>query len=136
MADDQLKVRGRLEAVGDSIAQLHGCSRLGQVILSTQGHRKERVLGQPSHRPTVPLLLIPTIPLHHSPRQVLLMEQQWWAEVTGHLLDGDAWQRVFAPKDASAEPPAEHQRTAQALAQSVEALPALSVVRPRSRCRW
>lgn len=80
MADDQLKVRGRLEAVGDSIAQLHGCSRLGQVILSTQGHRKERVLGQPSHRPTVPLLLIPTIPLHHSPRQVLLMEQQWWAQ--------------------------------------------------------
>ena len=67
-------------------------------------------------------------------RVPLLMERQWWAEVAGHLLDGDAWRRVFAPKEASAQPSAEHQRTAEALGQSVEALPELSVVRPRSRC--
>lgn len=67
-------------------------------------------------------------------RVPLLMERQWWAEVAGHLLDGDAWRRVFAPKDAAAQPSAEHQRTAQALGQAVEALAELSVVRPRSRC--
>jgi leader peptidase (prepilin peptidase) / N-methyltransferase len=64
----------------------------------------------------------------------ILMERQWWAEVAGHMLDGDAWRRVFAPKDAAARPSAEHQRAAQALGQSVEALPQFSVVRPRSRC--
>jgi leader peptidase (prepilin peptidase) / N-methyltransferase len=67
-------------------------------------------------------------------RVPLLMERQWWAEVAGHLLDGDAWRRVFAPKDAAAQPSGEHQRTAQALGQAVEALAELSVVRPRSRC--
>ncbi len=67
-------------------------------------------------------------------RMPLIMERQWWAEVAGHLLDGDAWRRVFAPKDAAAQPAAEHQRTAQALGEAIEALPALSVVRPRSRC--
>jgi leader peptidase (prepilin peptidase) / N-methyltransferase len=67
-------------------------------------------------------------------RVPLLMERQWWAEVAGHLLDGDAWRRVFAPQDVSAKPSAEHERTAQALGQAVEALPELSVVRPRSRC--
>jgi leader peptidase (prepilin peptidase) / N-methyltransferase len=67
-------------------------------------------------------------------RVPLLMERQWWAEVAGHMLDGDAWRRVFAPKDAAARPPGEHQRAAEALGHSVEALPGLSVVRPRSRC--
>jgi leader peptidase (prepilin peptidase) / N-methyltransferase len=67
-------------------------------------------------------------------RVPLLMERQWWAEVAGHLLDGEAWQRVFTPKDVSARPSADHQRIAQSLGQSVEALPELSVVRPRSRC--
>jgi leader peptidase (prepilin peptidase) / N-methyltransferase len=67
-------------------------------------------------------------------RLPLLMERQWWAEVAGHLSDGDAWRRVFAANDAAARPPAEHQRTAQTLGQSVETLPELSVVRPRSRC--
>jgi leader peptidase (prepilin peptidase) / N-methyltransferase len=67
-------------------------------------------------------------------RVPLLMERQWWAEVAGHLSDGDAWRRVFVPKDAAARPSAEHQHTAHALGQSVEALPELSVVRPRSRC--
>ena len=67
-------------------------------------------------------------------RVPLLMERQWWAEVSGHLLDGGAWQRVFAPKNAAARPSAEHQRTAQLLGESVESLPELSVVWPRSRC--
>jgi leader peptidase (prepilin peptidase) / N-methyltransferase len=67
-------------------------------------------------------------------RMPLLMERQWWAEVAGHLSDSDAWRRVFAPKDAAAQPASEHQRTAKALVLSVEALPDLSVVRPRSRC--
>ena len=67
-------------------------------------------------------------------RMPLLMERQWWAEVAGHLLDGEAWRRVFASKDASAQPSPEHQRTAQALGQSVDSLPELSVVRPGSRC--
>lgn len=67
-------------------------------------------------------------------RVPLLMERQWWAEVAGHLSDSDAWRRVFAPKDIAAQPAPEHQRTAQSLVQSVEALPDLSVVRPRSRC--
>jgi leader peptidase (prepilin peptidase) / N-methyltransferase len=67
-------------------------------------------------------------------RVPLLMERQWWADVAGHLSDGDAWRRVFAPNDGTALPAAEHQQTATSLVQSVEALPDLSVARPRSRC--
>jgi leader peptidase (prepilin peptidase)/N-methyltransferase len=50
------------------------------------------------------------------------------------LSDGDAWRRVFEPTHATAQPSPEHELTARALGRSVEALPALSVVRPRSRC--
>jgi len=67
-------------------------------------------------------------------RMPLLMERQWWAEVAGHLSDGNAWQRVFAPKDAAAQPPADHQSAATRLGQSLEMLPELSIARPRSRC--
>ena len=63
-----------------------------------------------------------------------MMERQWWAEVAGHLSDADAWRRVFAPREPSARPTPEHERTAQAIEQSIESLPALSVVRPGSRC--
>jgi leader peptidase (prepilin peptidase) / N-methyltransferase len=67
-------------------------------------------------------------------RLPLMMERQWWAEVAGHLSDGDAWRRVFATKEAAAQPTQDHQRTAKSLVQSVEGLAELSVVRPRSRC--
>jgi leader peptidase (prepilin peptidase) / N-methyltransferase len=67
-------------------------------------------------------------------RVPLVMEREWWAEVAAHLSDAETWRRVFAPREAAAQPSAQHQATALALGQSVEALPALSVVRPRSRC--
>jgi leader peptidase (prepilin peptidase)/N-methyltransferase len=67
-------------------------------------------------------------------RMPLMMERQWWAEVAAHLQDTDAWRRVFAPKAPGAQPPVEHQRTASELGGAVDALPALSIVRPRSRC--
>lgn len=67
-------------------------------------------------------------------RVPLVMEREWWAEVAAHLSDADTWRRVFAPRESAAQPSAQHQATALALGQSVEALPALSVVRPRSRC--
>ena len=67
-------------------------------------------------------------------RLPLVMERQWWAEVASHLSDADAWRRVFAPREAAARPSEEHEHTAKAIGQSLDALPALSVVRPRSRC--
>jgi leader peptidase (prepilin peptidase)/N-methyltransferase len=67
-------------------------------------------------------------------RMPLVMERQWWAEVAGHLQDVEAWRRVFAPKGATSQPTTEHQRTATDLGAAVDALPALSIVRPRSRC--
>jgi leader peptidase (prepilin peptidase)/N-methyltransferase len=67
-------------------------------------------------------------------RVPLVMEREWWAEVAAHLSDAETWRRVFAPRESDAQPSAQHQATALALGQSVEALPALSVVRPRSRC--
>jgi leader peptidase (prepilin peptidase)/N-methyltransferase len=67
-------------------------------------------------------------------RLPLMMERQWWAEVAAHLADTPAWQRVFAPRDAEARPGADHEHTASALERSVQALPPLSLVKPRSRC--
>jgi leader peptidase (prepilin peptidase)/N-methyltransferase len=67
-------------------------------------------------------------------RLPLVMERQWWAEVAGHLSDAEAWRRVFAPREAAARPGAEHEHTAKAIGNAIDALPALSVVRPRSRC--
>jgi leader peptidase (prepilin peptidase)/N-methyltransferase len=67
-------------------------------------------------------------------RMPLMMERQWWAEVAAHLQDADAWRRVFSPRAPGAQPPVEHQRTASELGGAVDALPALSIVRPRSRC--
>jgi leader peptidase (prepilin peptidase)/N-methyltransferase len=67
-------------------------------------------------------------------RLPLMMERQWWSEVAGHLADADAWRRVFAPASPPARPSAEQNRVAQDLNRSVESLPALSIVRPRSRC--
>jgi leader peptidase (prepilin peptidase) / N-methyltransferase len=67
-------------------------------------------------------------------RVPLMMERQWWAEVAAHLSDADAWRRVFAPREAAAQPSADHGRTGRALSDAVEALPALSIAKPRSRC--
>jgi leader peptidase (prepilin peptidase) / N-methyltransferase len=67
-------------------------------------------------------------------RLPVVMERQWWAEVAAHLTDIDAWRRVFAPRDAAAQAPTEHARVGRTLMQSVEALPPLSIVKPRSRC--
>jgi leader peptidase (prepilin peptidase)/N-methyltransferase len=67
-------------------------------------------------------------------RMPLIMERQWWAEVAAHLQDAEAWRRVFAPQAPGTQPPVEHQRTASDLGGAVDALPALSIVRPRSRC--
>jgi leader peptidase (prepilin peptidase)/N-methyltransferase len=67
-------------------------------------------------------------------RLPLVMERQWWAEVSAHLTDADAWRRVFAPRDSAAQPSAEHALAGRTLTQSVEALPPLSIATPRSRC--
>jgi leader peptidase (prepilin peptidase)/N-methyltransferase len=67
-------------------------------------------------------------------RLPLVMERQWWAEVAAHLTDVEAWRRVFAPRDAAAQPSAEHAQAGRELTQSVEALPPLSIAKPRSRC--
>jgi leader peptidase (prepilin peptidase) / N-methyltransferase len=67
-------------------------------------------------------------------RLPLVMERQWWAEVAAHLTDAEAWRRVFAPRESAAQPSSEHTRAGQTLTKSVEALPSLSVVKPRSRC--
>ncbi len=67
-------------------------------------------------------------------RLPLVMERQWWAEVASHLSDIESWRRVFAPSEAAARPSQEHEQAAKAIEQSVEALPALSVVLPSSRC--
>jgi leader peptidase (prepilin peptidase)/N-methyltransferase len=64
-------------------------------------------------------------------RMPLIMERQWWAEVAAHLQDAEAWRRVFAPQAPGTQPPVEHQRTASDLGGAVDALPALSIVRPR-----
>ena len=64
-------------------------------------------------------------------RLPLMLERQWWGDVAHQLGDTSSWQRVFSRRDA---PPASHQPVAQALTQSLAALPALGIARPRSRC--
>jgi leader peptidase (prepilin peptidase) / N-methyltransferase len=67
-------------------------------------------------------------------RLPLVLERQWWADVAHQLADTDSWRRVFGGKDAKAAPSAELQRSSNALGSAVEALPALTISRPRSRC--
>jgi leader peptidase (prepilin peptidase)/N-methyltransferase len=64
-------------------------------------------------------------------RLPLMLERQWWRDVAHQLADADSWRRAFAAKG---EPPTPQRQTADTLAKSVEALPALSIARPRSRC--
>jgi len=64
-------------------------------------------------------------------RLPLMLERQWWGDVAHQLADADSWRRAFGAKG---EPPTPQRQTADTLAKSVEALPPLSIARPRSRC--
>jgi leader peptidase (prepilin peptidase)/N-methyltransferase len=67
-------------------------------------------------------------------RLPLMIERQWWIDVAHQLADVDSWRRIFAGKASDAALPAEHQRTAAALGQSVSRLAPFTIARPRSRC--
>jgi leader peptidase (prepilin peptidase) / N-methyltransferase len=67
-------------------------------------------------------------------RLPLMMERQWWADVAHQLADADSWRRVFAPRGPQAAPSSEVAQASKNLSASVEALPAFSLSRPRSRC--
>lgn len=62
-------------------------------------------------------------------RVPLMMERQWWADLSAQLQDGDSYRRVFASAapEGSAELGAQIEKASQALAP-------LSLVRPASRC--
>ncbi|HET9644408.1 MAG TPA: prepilin peptidase, partial [Burkholderiaceae bacterium] len=64
-------------------------------------------------------------------RLPLMMERQWWRDVAHQLGDAESWRKVFQPKDA---PPASIREAAEHLSKSAQALPHLSIARPRSRC--
>mgnify|MGYP001454066714 CR=1 FL=1 len=62
-------------------------------------------------------------------RLPLMLERQWWADAVHLLGDADSYRKVFgqpAPAAAGA--------TASGLARQLEALPALGLARPASRC--
>jgi leader peptidase (prepilin peptidase) / N-methyltransferase len=62
-------------------------------------------------------------------RMPLMLERQWWADVAGHLADAVSFERIFGRK-----PPAQVDQVAKALDGSLQALPALGIARPASRC--
>lgn len=64
-------------------------------------------------------------------RLPLMIERQWWGDVSHQLGDGDSWRRVFAAKG---EMPGAQQQTARQLSTALEALPHLGIAAPRSRC--
>lgn len=66
--------------------------------------------------------------IHRLPQ---LLEREWLADAAGYLQDGDAMTRVLGSKP---QRNAELARQGEALAKEVEALPAMSLSRPRSRC--
>lgn len=66
--------------------------------------------------------------IHRKPQ---LLEREWLGDAAGYLQDGAAMARVLGPRP---ERVAELARQGAALAAEVEALPALSLSRPRSRC--
>ncbi len=66
--------------------------------------------------------------IHRLPQ---LLEREWLADAAGYLQDGSAMARVLGSQPART---AELARQGEALAADVEALPALSLSRPRSRC--
>ena len=66
--------------------------------------------------------------IHRLPQ---LLEREWLGDVAGYLQDGDAMTRVLG---STAVRNTELARQGQALATEVEALPRLTLSRPRSRC--
>ncbi len=64
-------------------------------------------------------------------RMPLIMERAWWGDVGSQLGDADSWRRSFG---SQGDPPPAQRETALALSTAVDALPALSIARPRSRC--
>ena len=66
--------------------------------------------------------------IHRKPQ---LLEREWLADAAGYLQDGDAIARVLG---TDAKRTAELARQGAALAKDVDALPAMALSRPRSRC--
>jgi leader peptidase (prepilin peptidase)/N-methyltransferase len=65
-------------------------------------------------------------------RLPMMLERDWWLDVAHNQLgDADAWRRVSGSKVA---PPAAFAQSAQAIGDALQALPAISLARPRSRC--
>jgi leader peptidase (prepilin peptidase)/N-methyltransferase len=62
-------------------------------------------------------------------RLPLILERQWWQEVSQQLGDTDSWRRVFGSRPVAAD-----DQHAAAISQELDRLEPLSVVRPRSRC--
>jgi leader peptidase (prepilin peptidase)/N-methyltransferase len=62
-------------------------------------------------------------------RLPLILERQWWQEVSQQLGDTESWRRVFGSR-----PVASDDNHAAAISQELDRLEPLSVVRPRSRC--
>jgi leader peptidase (prepilin peptidase)/N-methyltransferase len=64
-------------------------------------------------------------------RKPMILERLWLSDTAQYLQDASAMQRVLGPRSASVE---ELRRVGLALETEVQALPALSISRPRSRC--
>lgn len=64
-------------------------------------------------------------------RKPLLLERQWLLDAAQYLQDGEALQRVLGRANSAL---AQLSRVGQTLESEVQALPALSLSRPRSRC--
>jgi leader peptidase (prepilin peptidase) / N-methyltransferase len=66
------------------------------------------------------------VAIHRLP---LMLERQWWTDVTHQLSDQESFQRVFG-----ATASAQLQQSAASLRQSIDQLPPLGLARPPSRC--
>ena len=64
-------------------------------------------------------------------RKPMILERLWLNDTAQYLQDASAMQRVLGPKSASIQ---DLRSIGQALEAEVQALPALSISRPRSRC--
>jgi leader peptidase (prepilin peptidase)/N-methyltransferase len=62
-------------------------------------------------------------------RLPLMLERQWWADVTGQLADGDSFRRVFGESS-----PLAVGQAGTALEARLESLAPLTLARPASRC--
>ena len=65
-------------------------------------------------------------------RLPLMLERQWWADVAGQLADSDSFARLFPKLVAEHSTRPDH--LAQAMDKELQALPALGLSKPRSRC--